>query len=110
MANKDSVPGRHQDGQCATYAQALQKKLPFKTTLVTWTVTGIDPFARSARHQVLSWTTNHEVWMIDNDAIPKWVGMEGERWGVSALQFYAGNWVVISNIAIDGKPNPPETF
>lgn len=105
MAVKDSVPGRHNDGQCATYAQALQKKLPFKTTLVTWTVTGIDPFAKSARHQILSWTTNHEVWVIDNDATPRWVGMEGERWKVMAMQMYAGNWVVISDIVVDGKPN-----
>lgn len=102
VALKESAPGRFEEGGCRLYATSLQKALPFKTTRISWTATGIDPFAKSARHEVLAYEVGNEVWFMDNfSTAPKWVGPVGERPEVLAMQFYSPAWVVISNVVVE---------
>lgn len=90
-----------QNGDCRLWAKEVQGKLPFKSQRISWTATGIEPFAKSARHEVLAYHVGKEVWFVDNFSLaPRWVGVDGERVEVMAMQFYAPAWVVISDIMV----------
>lgn len=101
MAHRENVHS-YKDGECRLWAKTVQGHLPFATQRISWTATGIDPFAKSARHEVLAYRVGREIWFIDNlSAGPRWVGNEGERVEVMAMQFYAPAFVLISGIAVE---------
>ncbi len=102
MEAKDAAPGHYEEGQCVTWAKAVQQKLDFPTLRISWTAKGTDPFDRSVRHQIIAYQVHNEVWMMDNFSLaPRWVGMAGDKLNEMAQQFYAPARVRIENIRID---------
>ncbi len=101
MAEREKTSGFGQEGQCVTWAKAMKPKVE-GSRLITWTATGIDPFARSARHQVLAYNVGTEVWFADNlNAAPRWVGSVDESYEQWAKQFYAPLRVNICAIVVE---------
>lgn len=88
-----ACPGAFEAGACLPYAQNLQRRLPFPTAIVAWTVTD---GAYSARHAVLAYEVGEESWFIDNVTCrPRWVGSTRDSLEARALQFYAPQRVTI---------------